>query len=81
MAKQTSYTMRDVARLAGVSISTVSAVVNNKGIVGPELTAVVQKAIAAMNFSPHAGARGLRTGRTHMLGLVVQDITNPFFVE
>ncbi|MGH9615692.1 MAG: LacI family DNA-binding transcriptional regulator [Acidobacteriaceae bacterium] len=81
MAKQTSYTMRDVARLAGVSISTVSAVVNNKGIVGPELTAVVQKAIATMNFSPHAGARGLRTGRTHMLGLVVQDITNPFFVE
>src|SRR5665213_2153800 len=81
MAKQNAYTMRDVARLAGVSISTVSAVVNNKGIVGPELTAVVQKAIAAMNFSPHAGARGLRTGKTHMLGLVVQDITNPFFVD
>ncbi len=81
MRKQNPYTMRDVARLAGVSISTVSAVVNNKGIVGPELTAVVQKAIAAMNFSPHAGARGLRIGRTHILGLVVQDITNPFFVE
>lgn len=81
MAKQNDYTMRDVARLAGVSISTVSAVVNNKGIVGPELTAAVQKAIAAMNFSPHAGARGLRTGRTHMLGLIVQDITNPFFVD
>lgn len=81
MRKQNAYTMRDVARLAGVSISTVSAVVNNKGIVGPELTATVQKAIAAMNFSPHAGARGLRIGRTHILGLVVQDITNPFFVE
>lgn len=73
--------MRDVARLAGVSISTVSAVVNNKGIVGPGLTAVVQKAIEAMDFSPNAGARGLRIGRTHILGLVVQDITNPFFVE
>jgi LacI family transcriptional regulator len=81
MAKQTAYTMRDVARLAGVSISTVSAVVNNKGIVSPELTAVVQKAITAMDFSPHAGARGLRSGRTHILGLVVQDITNPFFVD
>lgn len=81
MARRNAYTMRDVARLAGVSISTVSAVVNNKGIVGPELTAVVQKAIAAMNFTPHAGARGLRIGRTHILGLVVQDITNPFFVE
>lgn len=81
MTKRQAYTMRDVARLAGVSVSTVSAVVNKKGIVGPELTAVVQKAIAAMNFSPHAGARGLRIGRTHILGLVVQDITNPFFVE
>ncbi len=81
MAKQNAYTMRDVARLAGVSISTVSAVVNNKGIVGAELTAVVQKAIATMNFSPHAGARGLRMGRTHVIGLVVQDITNPFFVD
>jgi LacI family transcriptional regulator len=81
MKKRMTYTMRDVARLAGVSVSTVSAVVNNKGIVGPELTAQVQKAIAAMNFSPHAGARGLRIGQTHILGLVVQDITNPFFVE
>lgn len=81
MAKRNAYTMRDVARLAGVSISTVSAVVNNKGIVGPATTAVVQKAIKAMGFSPHAGARGLRIGRTHIIGLVVPDITNPFFVQ
>jgi LacI family transcriptional regulator len=81
MAKRTQYTMRDVARVSGVSISTVSAVVNNKGIVSPELTAAVQKAIKAMGFSPHSGARGLRSGRTHILGLVVPDITNPFFVE
>lgn len=81
MVKQRDYTMRDVARLAGVSVSTVSAVVNNKGTVGPELSAAVQKAIAALGFSPHEGARGLRTGRSHMLGLVVPDITNPFFVE
>ena len=81
MVKRNDYTMRDVARLAGVSVSTVSAVVNNKGTVGPELTALIQKAIAAVNFSPNEGARGLRTGRTQMLGLVVQDITNPFFVD
>jgi LacI family transcriptional regulator len=81
MAKRRQYTMRDVARVSGVSISTVSAVVNNKGIVSPELTAEVQKAIKAMGFSPHSGARGLRSGRTHILGLVVPDITNPFFVE
>ena len=41
----------------------------------------MQKAIKAMGFSPHSGARGLRSGKTHILGLVVPDITNPFFVE
>jgi LacI family transcriptional regulator len=73
--------MRDVARLAGVSVSTVSAVVNNKGIVSPELTARVQQAIDATGFRPHAGARGLRLGRTQIIGMVIQDVTNPFFVE
>lgn len=81
MAKRPKYTMRDVARLAGVSISTVSAVVNNKGIVSAELTARVEKAVKAMGFSPNEGARGLRSGRTHIIGLVVPDISNPFFVE
>jgi len=81
MAKQNSYTMRDVARLAGVSVSTVSAVVNEKGIVSPELTARVRHAIEATGFRPNAGARGLRLGRTHIIGMVVQDVTNPFFVE
>ncbi|GAC1434329.1 MAG: LacI family DNA-binding transcriptional regulator [Terriglobales bacterium] len=79
--KRNAYTMRDVARLAGVSISTVSAVINNKNIVSPELTERVQSAISAMNFSPHGAARGLRSGRSHIIGLVIPDITNPFFVE
>jgi LacI family transcriptional regulator len=73
--------MEDVARLAGVSVSTVSAVVNNKGIVSAELTKRVQQAIEAIGFRPHAGARGLRLGRTHIIGMVMQDISNPFFVE
>lgn len=81
MAKRNAYTMRDVAGLANVSLSTVSAVVNNKGIVGPELTARVREAIEAIGFHPHAGARGLRSGRTHIIGLILQDLTNPFFVE
>lgn len=81
MPEKSSYTMADVARLAGVSISTVSAVVNNKGIVSPELTKRVQHAIEAIGFRPHAGARGLRLGRTHIIGMVMQDISNPFFVE
>jgi LacI family transcriptional regulator len=81
IAKRSGYTMRDVAGLANVSLSTVSAVVNNKGIVGPELTARVQAAIEAIGFYPHAGARGLRSGRTRIIGLIIQDLTNPFFVE
>ena len=81
MAKRNAYTMRDVARVAGVSVSTVSAVVNNKGIVSPELTKRVQQAIETVGFYPHKGARGLRTGRTFIMGMVVPDATNPFFVE
>jgi LacI family transcriptional regulator len=73
--------MRDVARLAGVSVSTVSAVINNKGIVSPELTVRVQEAVEVIDFRPHAGARGLRLGHTHIIGMVLQDATNPFFVE
>lgn len=81
MAKINAYTMRDVARLAGVSVSTVSAVVNNKDIVSPELTKRVQQAIETLGFNPHRGARGLATGRTSIMGMVVPDATNPFFVE
>lgn len=81
MVERSLYTMADVARLAGVSISTVSAVVNNKGNVSPPLTKRVQDAIEALGFRPHAGARGLRLGKTHIIGMVMQDIANPFFVE
>ena len=81
MTERNSYTMADVARLASVSISTVSAVVNNKSNVSPELTKRVQDAIEAIGFRPHAGARGLRLGKTHIIGMVMQDIANPFFVE
>lgn len=81
MVERSVYTMADVARLAGVSISTVSAVVNNKGNVSPPLTKRVQDAVEALGFRPHAGARGLRLGKTHIIGMVMQDIANPFFVE
>jgi LacI family transcriptional regulator len=81
MAKHNAFTMRDVARLAGVSVSTVSAVVNNKGTISPELTKRVQQAIETLGFYPNKGARGLRTGRTFIMGMIVPDATNPFFVE
>lgn len=73
--------MRDIARLAGVSVSTVSAVVNNKPVVSSGLRAKVQQAIETVNFHPHQGARGLRMRRTYLIGMVVLDATNPFFMD
>lgn len=81
MEKKTSYTMADVARLAGVSIATVSNVLNNQAIVSVKLTAKVQQAIEALGFSPNRGAQSLRLGHTKIIGMVIPDITNPFYGE
>lgn len=73
--------MVDVARLAKVSIATVSAVINNKGGVSAELTRRVQEAMEALDYHPDQIARSLKVGKTHIIGMVVPDITNPFFTE
>jgi LacI family transcriptional regulator len=79
--RKTTYTMADVARLAGVSAGTVSNVLNNRTVVSKHLSKRVQDAVAALGFSPDRGARGLRTGRTHIIGMVIPDITNPHYAE
>jgi LacI family transcriptional regulator len=81
MEEGSAFTMADVARLAGVSVSTVSNVLNNKAVVSPELTARVQQAIKAIGFSPNRAARGLRRGRTEIIGMVIPDVTNPFYAQ
>lgn len=73
--------MQDVARVAGVSVSTVSAVVNEKGIIGQELTGRVHAAIKTLGYVPHPEARGLRTGRNRIIGMVIPDVTNPFYAS
>ena len=73
--------MKDVARLAGVSTATVSAVMNGIPIVSPKRTQRVQEAMAALDYHPDAVARSLRTGKTQFVGLVIPDITNPFFAD
>ena len=80
MAKQRMCTMREVAKFANVSISTVSAVINNKGIISPKLTARVLRAVRVLGYSPHQEARGLRVGRNHLIGMVIADVANPFYV-
>jgi len=73
-------TMWDVARDAGVSLKTVSRVVNGEGGVRPETAARVHEAIAALGFRRNDIARMLRQGRSsRTIGLVIEDVANPFY--
>jgi LacI family transcriptional regulator len=74
-------TIRDVARLAGVSSATVSAVINGKDCVSPRMLKRVQEAMNALDYHPDHMARSLKTGRSKVVGMVIPDLTNPFFVE
>jgi LacI family transcriptional regulator len=72
-------TMKDVAALAGVSIQTVSFVINNNPVISPETRQRVLSAIQQLNYTPDASARSLRSGRSHVLGLLIPDAHNPHF--
>jgi LacI family transcriptional regulator len=71
--------MRQIAERAQVSIGTVSHVVNNTQRVRPKLQVRVLEAIRALGFQPSALAQGLRLNRTRILGMIIPDVTNPFF--
>src|SRR6201996_5063670 len=73
--------IRDVAQRAGVSIATVSRTVNHISTVNAELARRVWKAIEEVGYLPNTQARALVSGRSRMLGLIVSEITNPFFPE
>lgn len=72
-------TIRDVAKMAGVSTATVSHVINSSRHVNPETKQLVVDAIARLNYRPSAIARSLTTSITRTVGVLVADITNPFF--
>ena len=74
-------TMSDAAREAGVSLMTVSRVVNDKGEVSASTRQRVLDVIERLGYRPSGIARGLATQRTRTLGLVVPDIANPFFSD
>lgn len=76
-----TVSIRDVAKRAGVSIATVSRTVNQIPTVNPELAKRVWKAIEEVGYLPNTQARALVSGRSRMLGLIVSEITNPFFPE
>ncbi len=76
-----AVSIRDVASRAGVSIATVSRAVNRIPTVDPELAARVWRAIEEVGYLPNTQARALVSGRSRMFGLIVSEITNPFFPE
>ena len=74
-------TMKDVARAAGVSTYTVSAALSGAARVSPQLLARVEQAVRTLGYERNSLARGLRQGTSRLIGLIVSDVTNPFFTE
>jgi len=81
MSPNHSVTIKDVAIHASVSVATVSAVINKNKYVSPELAQRVHESITALSFKRNSFARGLKTRVSYSIGLIVPDITNPFFTN
>ena len=74
-------TIKDVAQRAGVSVGTVSRVLAKNKTVSEDIRAKVEATIDAIGYRPNILGRSLRLAKTDIIGLVVPDITNPFFAE
>ncbi|MCD8351213.1 MAG: LacI family transcriptional regulator [Planctomycetaceae bacterium] len=72
-------TIHDVAKAAGVSIATVSRVVNNTSTVEPETAARVRRAVKQIGYIPDPLARGMRSNKSYAVGYIVSDISNGHF--
>jgi len=75
------YTMREVAKRAGVSPATVSRVLNKTQYIAPETEQRVREVVRQLNYHKNVHARRLATGRSDLFGLVISEITNPYFPE
>ena len=73
--------IRDIARVVGVSSTTVSRVLNDSGYVKDETKAAILKLIKELNYTPSAVARSLSKNQSNTIGVIVPDIENPFFGE
>jgi len=72
-------TIRDVAKQAGVAISTASAALNRSAPVSEDVLAKVREAVRAIGYVPHGGAQSLRRGQSRLIGLIVPNVANPHF--
>ncbi|WP_165986601.1 LacI family DNA-binding transcriptional regulator [Streptomyces sp. YIM 98790] len=73
--------LKDVAALAGVSVKTVSNVVNGYTYVAPQTREKVERALAELDYRPNLSARNLRRGRTGVIGLALPELDAPYFAE
>ena len=73
--------VKDVAALAGVSVGSVSNVINRRESVRPDVRERVEAAIAQLGYKPNPTAQALRRGTSPLVGVAVFDLTNPFFME
>src|SRR5215472_11655419 len=73
--------IREIARRARVSTATVSRAINRVSTVDPQLARRVWRVVEELGYFPNTQARALVSGRSRLFGLVVSEITNPFFPE
>jgi len=74
-------TIKDIAAAVGVSVATVSNVLNGRPNVGRQIRQQVLRTAKELGYTPNRAAQAMRTGRTSAIGLVLPDLTNPFFPE
>ncbi|MDQ8188441.1 LacI family DNA-binding transcriptional regulator [Pelagicoccus sp. SDUM812002] len=76
-----SHSIKDVAKRAGCSIATVSRVLSGKGYISDDARKKVEEAVEELGYRPNRVARSLRARKSRVIGLIVSDISNPFFSE
>ncbi|HLU23117.1 MAG TPA: LacI family DNA-binding transcriptional regulator [Bacillaceae bacterium] len=74
-------TIKDIARESGVSTATVSRVLSNKGYASEEIKEKVRSIAKRLNYQPNAVARSLKMDRTNTIGVIIPDISNPYFMK
>src|ERR1700683_5858243 len=74
-------TIREVAKAAGASVSTISAALNNSDYVSAQMRSRIDEAIKTLRYSPNDLARSLRLQKTHSIAVVVPDLSNNFYIE
>jgi DNA-binding LacI/PurR family transcriptional regulator len=78
--RSSSVTIRDVARKAGVSVATVSRYINRNATVSPEVSERLDSVLSELKYVPHAAARNLASRKTRVIGLLLNNLHNDFFV-